>query len=249
MQDSWTTSGTELHLALAQTGARREALETALRTAIRDRRLLAGSRLPSTRALALDLGIARGTVVEAYAQLTAEGYLAARRGAGTWVAALGPAAPAAAARAAPEARPPRFDYHPGQPDLSAFPRAAWTASLRRGLRGVPDSTLGYGDPRGRPELREELALYLTRARGALVDPGRVVVCCGFRHGLSLVSRALRAQGAKRIAIEDPCAAPHRAAASTAGVVLVPLAVDERGARTDLLSELRVDAAVIGPAHQ
>src|SRR5438067_3889716 len=145
MQDSWTTSGTELHLALAQTGARREALETALRTAIRDRRLLAGSRLPSTRALALDLGIARGTVVEAYAQLTAEGYLAARRGAGTWVAALRLDVAATTARATPTESAPRFDYHPGQPDLSAFPRAPWLAALRRGLRTAPAATLGYGD--------------------------------------------------------------------------------------------------------
>ena len=154
-----------------------------------------------------------------------------------------------APRARPAARPPRFDYHPGQPDLSAFPRAAWTAALRKGLRTVADSTLGYGDPRGRPELREELALYLIRARGAVADPEHTVLCCGYRHGLSLVSRALRAQGAKRIAIEEPCAPPHRTAAAAAGAALVPLAVDGDGARTDLLHDLNVDAAVIGPAHQ
>jgi GntR family transcriptional regulator/MocR family aminotransferase len=250
MRKSWTTSGTALHLALPPAGPRRDALEIALRAAIRDGRLAAGSRLPSTRALAVDLGIARGTVVEAYAQLIAEGYLDARRGAGTWVAALGLAGVPAAPRARPAARPPRFDYHPGQPDLSAFPRAAWAAALRRGFRTAADSTLGYGDPRGRPELREELALYLMRARGAVADPEHVVLCCGFRHGLSLVSRALRAQGgAKRIAIEDPCAPPHRAAAAAAGADLVPLPVDSDGARTDLLHDLKVDAAVIGPAHQ
>jgi GntR family transcriptional regulator / MocR family aminotransferase len=242
MHDSWTT-------LVSQHGPRRDALETALRSAIRAGRLAPGSRLPSTRALALDLGIARGTVVEAYTQLHAEGYLGARRGAGTWVADLGLSSAEPAPRARLAARPPRFDLHPGQPDLSAFPRAAWSAALRRGLRAAADSTLGYGDPRGRPELRAELALYLTRARGAVADPEHVVLCCGFRHGLSLVSRALRAQRAKRIAIEDPCAPPHRAAAAASGVQLVPLAVDERGARTDLLAGLRVDAAVLGPAHQ
>jgi GntR family transcriptional regulator / MocR family aminotransferase len=249
MSKTWTTSGPDLLLALAPRGPRREALETALRSAIREGRLAAGSRLPSTRALALDLGIARGTVVEAYAQLGAEGYLGARRGAGTWVAELSLDRPASGAQAAPVARPPRFDFHPGQPDLSAFPRAAWVRALRRGLREAPDATLGYGDPRGRRELREQLALYLTRARGAVADPERLVVCCGFRHGLSLVSRALHVRGTRRIAMEQPCAPPHRAAAAASGARLVALPVDERGARTDLLRTLRVDAAVLGPAHQ
>jgi GntR family transcriptional regulator/MocR family aminotransferase len=249
MSKTWTTSGPELHLVLATSGSRRDALESALRSAIRDGRLAAGSRLPSTRALAADLGVARGTVVEAYGQLRAEGYLGARRGAGTWVAALRVDVPRPSRPAAPATRGVRFDFHPGQPDLSAFPRAAWTAALRRGLRTAPDASLGYGDPRGRPELREQLALYLARVRGAVADPERVVVCCGFRHGLSLVCRALQARGAKRVAIEQPCAPPHGAAAAAAGVRLVPLAVDERGARTDLLRRLRVQAAVLGPAHQ
>src|SRR5437763_689452 len=104
MQRSWTTSGNELHLALRATGPRREALEQALRAAIRDRRLAAGSRLPSTRALAGDLGLARGTVVEAYAQLRAEGYLEGRRGSGTWVSELGPAAPPARLQACTSSR-------------------------------------------------------------------------------------------------------------------------------------------------
>ena len=75
MRQYWTTSGPDLHLALAGAGARHAALEDALRAAIRDGRLAAGTRLPSTRALAGDLGLSRGTVVEAFAQLTAEGYL------------------------------------------------------------------------------------------------------------------------------------------------------------------------------
>src|SRR4051794_9455639 len=100
MSKTWTTSGTDLHLVLPPRGPRRQALEAALRSAIREGRLTAGTRLPSTRALAVDLGIARGTVVEAYAQLGAEGYLGAKRGAGTWVAALRVDLPVPAANAA-----------------------------------------------------------------------------------------------------------------------------------------------------
>src|SRR6478609_6193832 len=96
MTRDWTTSGPDLHLALAGAGSRHAALEDALRAAIREGRLAAGTRLPSTRALAGDLGLARGTVVEAFAQLVAEGYLDARHGAGTWVADLSLAAAGAA---------------------------------------------------------------------------------------------------------------------------------------------------------
>src|SRR6266545_3169729 len=91
MRSSWTTSAATLELAFEPNGPRRAALETALRAAIRENRLVAGTRLPSTRALAADLGLARGTVVEAYAQLRAEGYLESRHGAGTWVAGIGAA--------------------------------------------------------------------------------------------------------------------------------------------------------------
>src|SRR5262249_25947466 len=123
-------------------------------------RLLSGTRLPSSRALALDLGVARNTVADAYAQLVAEGWLTARHGAGTWVAerttpARAPALPSAArpARA-------RYDLRAGLPDLSAFPRAAWLAAARRALSAAGSDALGYTDPRGLPQLRAALAGYL-----------------------------------------------------------------------------------------
>src|SRR4051794_20553696 len=247
MKDSWTTSGPDLHLALAPDGARHAALEDALRTAIRAGRLAAGTRLPSTRALAGDLGLARGTVVEAFAQLGAEGYLESRHGAGTWVADLSPADAIAPRRQAGEERPARYAFSPGVPDLTAFPRAAWSSALRQGLRDTPAASLGYGDPRGRRDLREQLASYLSRARGVRADAELVVVCAGFRHGLSLVARTLRAAGADAVAMEDPCAPPHRAVVAAAGLAIEPLPVDARGARTDLLSGSA--AAVLSPAHQ
>jgi GntR family transcriptional regulator / MocR family aminotransferase len=220
-----------------------------LRSAIREQRLAPGQRLPSTRTLAYDLGIARGTVVEAYAQLEAEGYLTARHGAGTWVADVAVAAPGAARLVEPVASPARFNFNPGLPDLAAFPRAAWTSALRRALRDAPAPTLGYGDPRGRVELREALAAYLARARGAVADPELIVVCGGFVHGLSLVSRVLYAQGVRRIAMEDPCLWWHREVASAAGLDVVPVPVDERGARTDMLGGSDAGAVFLAPAHQ
>jgi GntR family transcriptional regulator / MocR family aminotransferase len=220
-----------------------------LRAAIRTQRLAPGQRLPSTRTLAYDLGIARGTVVEAYAQLEAEGYLTARHGAGTWVADVAVAAPGAVRLVEPVASPARFNFNPGLPDLAAFPRAAWTSALRRALRDAPAPTLGYGDPRGRVELREALGAYLARARGAVADPELIVVCGGFVHGLSLLSRVLYAQGVRRIAMEDPCLWWHREVASAAGLDVVPVPVDERGARTDMLGGSGAGAVFLAPAHQ
>lgn len=244
----WTTSGPDLQLTLDPRGGRRDAIEGALRVAIREGRLSAGERLPSTRALAIDLGLARGTVVEAYAQLQAEGYLDGRRGAGTWVADVA-AALAAPTREEAIPRAARFSFHPGLPDLTAFPHTAWSSALRRGLRDASAASLGYGDPRGRPELREALAAYLSRARGAVADPELMVVCAGFRHGLSLVSRALRARGARLIAMEDPCLETHRDVTVAAGLRVAPVPVDAHGARTDLLEGTGAAAAVLAPAHQ
>ena len=249
MTHDWTTSGPDLHLALAADGTRHAALEDAIRAAIRDGRLPTGTRLPSTRTLAGDLGLSRGTVVEAFAQLAAEGYLGSRHGAGTWVAAVSPGAVAPVHAVRQLARPPRFSFSPGIPDLTSFPRAAWMSALRQGLRGLSATALDYGDPRGRADLREQLAAYLARARGVRADPELVIVCSGFRHGLSLVARALRAEGARTLAMEDPCVPQHRAVAAEAGLALSPLAVDGRGARTDLLDASSGEAAVLSPAHQ
>ncbi len=224
-------------------------MEASLREAIRDGRLAAGARLPSTRALAADLGLARGTIAEAYAQLQAEGYLTARRGGGTWVGDVAAAALPRRPRALPATRIARFSFHPGLPDLAAFPHAAWASALRRGLRETPAASLGYGDPRGRPELRALLADYLARVRGVVVNPDQIVVCGGFRHGLSLVARVLRAHGARRVAMEEPGLNDHHNALVAAGLEPVPLPVDEHGARTDLLGEIAAAATVIGPAHQ
>jgi GntR family transcriptional regulator/MocR family aminotransferase len=234
--------------ALAPAGPRAHALEDALRAAIREGWLAAGEQVPPSRALATDLGLARATVVEAYAQLQAEGYLVARRGSGTWVADL-PLGRRAAPKRASAARPARFSFDPGMPDLTAFPRTAWSRASNRGLRAAPASSLGYGDPRGRPELRDALAAYLRRVRGADADPELIVVCGGFSHALALLARLLRRRGAASIAMENPCLWWHRNIAALAGLDVVAVPVDEHGARTDRLGETSADALLLAPAHQ
>lgn len=246
VKDSWTTFGMDLHVELR--GPRRKrALEEALREAIADGRLPAGTRLPSSRSLAADLGVARNTVVDAYDQLTAEGWLAARRGSGTTVADRPAASDGAVTVTSDHPRQWRYDLRPGGPDLSSFPRSAWLAASRRALSHAPNADLGYGDPRGTRQLREALAGYLGRARGVRAHASRVVICTGFTQAFGLVCRVLRDRGATSLAVE-PYALPElpRIAAG-AGLDTVPVPIDGEGA--DLASAGAADVAVLTPAHQ
>lgn len=246
MKDSWATFGNDLHVELRGSG-RTRALEEGLREAIIEGRLLAGSRLPSSRSLASDLGLARNTVVEVYAQLTAEGWLTARQGSGTTVTNRPHVAPVGDAGAS--AAPPtyRYDLRPGGPDLSSFPRGAWLTASRRAWSLVPDTDLGYGDPRGILALREALASYLGRARGVRTTASNLVICSGFTQALGLLCRVLGARGAASVAVESFGLPEVRRIAGDAGLRVVPVPVDEHGA--DLTSVPSADAAMITAAHQ
>jgi GntR family transcriptional regulator / MocR family aminotransferase len=248
MAETWAISGVDLHLEL--TGHRvRAGLEAALREALQTGRLAPGTRLPSSRALAADLGIARNTVAEAYAQLVAEGWLTARQGSGTQVASTAAGAPAPAADIGPPlgTRAARHDLRSGSPDLSGFPRAGWLSAARKALSGAPSQALGYGDPRGRPELRTVLAAYLGRARGVRVAPDRIVVCAGFTQGLALLSQVLPDLGVTKIAVED-YGQPHTVKAlAAAGLAPVMLCVDGGGAVLDAAHGAQ--AMLLTPAHQ
>lgn len=249
MQETWSTSaGLDFHLDLAATRPRAR-LESALRDAVRSGRLSAGTALPSSRSLARDLGLARNTVAQAYAQLVAEGWLSARHGSGTWVAerAGQPAARSPAAGGA-AARGPRYDLRPGTPDLTAFPRAAWLAAARKALAAAPATDLGYTDPRGLAVLRVALAEYLSRARGVRVTPDRVVVCAGFTEGLELVCEVLHAGGTRSMAVEGYGHPGHREIVLRTGLRCVALPVDDRGAAVAALTS-RAGAVLLTPAHQ
>jgi GntR family transcriptional regulator / MocR family aminotransferase len=190
-----TSSAVELLLPLQRDAGRplRRQLETELREAVRSGRLAPGSILPSTRALSRQLEVSRGVVVEAYEQLSAEGYLVTRPGGDTSVAHV----PASVERPpATEAGPTfEYDFRPGRPDVAAFPRAAWLRTLRRVLVEAPAARLGYLDGRGMPELRDALEGYLNRVRGTRAKAGAMVLTTGFAQGLRLTARVLRAHGA------------------------------------------------------
>jgi GntR family transcriptional regulator / MocR family aminotransferase len=245
MPETWA-KGLDLHLNLPGTRVR-AGLESALRDAVRAGRLRPGTRLPSSRALATDLGIARNTVAEVYSQLVAEGWLTARTGSGTAVAERRAAVPSQAAPSAAEVAAPRYDLRAGMPDLSAFPRRAWLATARGALDAAPDRLLGYPDPRGLAPLRAAVAGYLGRTRGVTADPGHIVICAGFAHGLAVVCRALRSAGADRLGVEAYGHQAHRDVAASAGLRPRAVPVDRDGAVLSAADD--ADAVLLTPAHQ
>ena len=240
----------DLHIDLDHTsaGSLRSQVERSLREAVRDGRLAPGTRIPSTRALCAQLGVSRGVVVDAYAQLAAEGYLRTRRGGGTTVArAVAHACLSTPKRSGPS--PVKHDMSPFRPALDRFPRAAWARALTRTLRTVSDERLGYPDPAGIPELRYTLSAYLGRVRGVRTEPDRLIVTSGLRQGVSLLWRALADQGARRVAVEQPGWLGMSETAAAAGLDLLRLEVDDDGASVGLLADERVDAVAVAPAHQ
>lgn len=229
-------------------GSLHEQLETALRDQVRSGRLQPGSKVPSSRALAAALGVSRGVVLEAYSQLVAEGYLVSRQGAPTRVGSMpGVERPPVPAGTLEQRYRCRFD--PGLPDLAAFPRNQWGRSLRTALRESPFAALGHGDPRGLPELRNELMAYLGRVRGAAPEPEHTLVCAGATAGLAALCRTFRARGLERIAVERPGWNSHRAIAREAGLEPVEIGVDEHGLVVAELAASGCEVAVVTPAHQ
>jgi len=202
MDKTSTNSGV---LVVLDYGARvplHRQIEASIRDSIRAGRLPRGSSLPSSRVLAADLGVSRGVVVEAYQQLTAEGYLASRGGGYTQVAA-GPSPATAGLLHLARPVPPRIDLSYGRADVSSFPRASWLRAIRGALASAPNDLFGYLAGRGVPQLRTAIADYLNRVRGTVAQPDQVVICTGYAQGIALLVGVLAAAGARRLALEDP----------------------------------------------
>ncbi|TCZ55948.1 MocR-like pyridoxine biosynthesis transcription factor PdxR [Roseicella aquatilis] len=211
-----------------------------LRGAILAGALPPGARLPPSRGLALQMGVARNTVVAAYEQLLAEGFIEGRVGAGSFVSRDLPESPEAPPPTPPPAIPPRAAPDAPAPDeLSTRPcntgRTGWDDRSQRVWRSltlrrlaVPDPAIfGYGDPQGSRALREAIARYLRAARAVRCDPDQVMVTAGAQQAISLVLRVLLRPG-DAVWVEDPCYPALRAALAAAGARLVPVPVDAQG---------------------
>ncbi|TWD79143.1 GntR family transcriptional regulator/MocR family aminotransferase [Kribbella amoyensis] len=225
-----------------------QQLTGGIRDRIRQGLLRADTVMPSTRALAADLGLSRGVVVEAYQQLVAEGYLVSRSGGYTQVA---PAAVRAAEPSPPpvEITVPRIDFRYSRPDVSQFPRAAWLRSVRKVLAEMPHLSLAYLDGRGADELRIALADYLNRVRGTSGRPENLLVSNGFAQGSRLLLQVLAQLGRRRLAVEDPSDNELRDVATAAGLETVGVPVLESGIDVAALEKSGADVVLVTAAHQ
>jgi GntR family transcriptional regulator/MocR family aminotransferase len=249
MEDQWSRLGLDLHLVFGPAHGLRAGLEHALREAVRGGQLSPGTPLPSSRTLARDLQVSRGTVTQAYDQLVAEGYLTSRPRSGIRVADR-PAAPPTSVVLTPTTTLPLVsgaDLRSGLPDLSAFPRREWLAATRQVMQTAPNTVFGYGDPAGSTSLREALAEYLGRVRGVVTTADRIFVCAGYTHALRLICQALRVRGASSIAFEDPAEPSYCALAAEMGLDVSHVPVDGDGLVVDRLTD--ESAVAVTPAHQ
>ena len=243
----------QLDLTDIPPGARTDRLTQLLRQAVTDERLPVGTRLPATRVLADELGVARGTVAEAYRRLAEDGLLAARTGAGTHVATRPPATSPRPTPDGPDADPSAeesglIDLATGVPDLTAFPRAAWLRAEREVLATATARDLGYAPPAGTARLRIELASWLARSRGVRANADQIVVTGGVTGALSLIAQVMRSWGQTTIGVENPGAHGNRRILDYWLPRLVPVPVDRRGIVVDTLPD-DIDAVVVTPAHQ
>jgi GntR family transcriptional regulator / MocR family aminotransferase len=215
-----------------------------LRDQIRGGALRAGTRLPGSRLLACQLGVSRGVIVAAYDELVAQGLVtvAPRRTPIVRPVASRPALP----RPQP---PPVIDFAIDRPDLSLFPRRAWSRAYTHQLTAAADRELDYRDARGDANLRRALSDYLARRRGVVADPASIIICQGATQAIMLTLVALAQNGARRVVVEDPSAAPIRAAASLAGLLAQPVAVDADGLVVSGVHAAQPDVVIVSPCCQ
>jgi GntR family transcriptional regulator/MocR family aminotransferase len=246
----------------------------AYRDAIAERRLRAGERLPSTRGLAVELGISRLPILEAFEQLLAEGYCESRIGAGTFVAAALPehaarlrarsgrrvARPDPGARLVSRSpalrlRPPQGlggagPFHIGQPALDHFPFRAWASLVSRHARRLEATDLRYGAAAGSKPFREAIAAYLRTSRGVLCTADQILVTSGSQQALELTARVLL-DPESAVWVEDPGYWGARHALQVAGAKLVPVPVDDEGidVAAGIARSRLARAAFVSPSHQ
>ncbi|AHG66144.1 MocR-like pyridoxine biosynthesis transcription factor PdxR [Advenella mimigardefordensis] len=229
-----------------------------LRHAITDGLISPGERIPAARALAKELGLARGTIESAYDLLASEGYVQARGQAGTVVMPglehLGgtrlPAEPVAATFDTLPAHPPVPPFQLGLPALDAFPRKIWARLAARCARSTQIEDMVYPPFAGATRLREAIAGYLRVSRGIDCIPQQIFMTSGYRGTIDLVSRTLLMTG-DRVWVEDPGYAPTRDVLRSAGLELVPVPVDGEGICVEQGKQRAANArlAVVTPAHQ
>jgi GntR family transcriptional regulator/MocR family aminotransferase len=251
-----------LVLRTGRAGPLHRQIYARIRAAILSGELRAGARVPSARSLASQLAVARGTVDTAYQTLAAEGYIAGRGAAGTFVEGALPPSIATARRshdreripvdppATTRRREPSLHFRMGLPALDAFPRKLWTRLTARCARGATPHDLGLLEGAGLKTLRDRIAFYLRIARGVACAPEQIIVTTGYQGALALIAQTLLRPG-DAVWVEDPGYFLARRALALAGARLIGVPVDANG--LDIAAARRraerARLAVVTPCHQ
>ena len=218
-----------------------------LREQITQGQLSAGTKLPASRALSQDLGVARSTVVTAYDQLVAEGYLESRPGAGIFVCDVAPITSPTAKPVSQTTAAPTLDkgvLKPGEPDPKIFPTLPWARCVARVARNTPTALIQLDDAFGDPELRREIAAYAGRWRGITATADQVIVTAGASAGLELAMELMGEDGP--LALEAPGYIPTQRFAATRGWEVQWLPVSAQGAQLPAKPSM---LTVLTPSHQ
>ena len=253
-----TASALDLPRPDSLDASKQQGAYEALRAAILNRQLAAGSRLPSTRSLAERWGVSRGTLEAAFDRLNSEGYVQRLAGSGTRVCAVIPeqfiaAAPSDTARRTPVPDPPdvgvqsHVPFVARRPDARLFDLKAWARCISRGLLSVGPGVMEAAHPAGLPDLREQIADYLRSYRGMRCEADEVIVTTGIRHALDLIARTVLSPGSIAC-IEDPGYRPAQRLFSLAGAQIHPIPVTPEGLDTAQLPDT-AQLAYVTPAHQ
>jgi GntR family transcriptional regulator / MocR family aminotransferase len=256
------------------TGPLHRRLYEELKSSIHSGRLDAGARLPSSRNLAVDLGISRNTVLQAYEQLQAEGYVTSFSRAITCVAAQVPNAgkfksstqkadvaedlsksskrllQSLQATTTSIGKSLRYDFRYGRPAIRDFPREVWNRLLAARARAMTPEAFSYASPAGYEPLREALSDYLRRARGLACDPSQILIINGSQQGFDLAARVLLNPG-DGVLVEEPSYPGATLAYEVAGAKLCRLPVDHDGVMTNGLGSIQKDIRIasVAPCHQ
>jgi len=253
----------DLHVSLTRPGRLAADVYEQLRAAILDGRLRAGERLPATRELAERLAVSRNTVLDAYARLTAEGFLAGRIGAGTFVTATQPVQRAATPASPLRPRPPwralawrpaerrgiARDFSVGAPDPALFPWDEWRRLVARRQRrpGNRRDGGGYAPPEGDAGLRAAIARHVGLSRSVRAGADDVLITSGAQQAFDLIARVLLEPHAC-VAVEDPGYPPAQLAFRAHGARVVPVPVDAEGLDVAALPR-EAKLVYVTPSHQ
>ena len=256
---------TALHVSLVGRKDLSGEIYRQVRRAIVHRQLRPGDRLPPSRELARELVVARATVTVAYERLAAEGFVAFRRGAGTFVGDLvapperGSRAHRAGGVLQPRQvwqsivlppvveKPARFDFRTGVCDASLFPDREWRRAVTRALRSSATTAGAYEQPAGRQDLRTAIVRHIGVSRGVEASADDIVITNGTQQALDLLARVLLAPG-DAIAVESPGYAPPKQLFKTLGIRMLGVPVDREGLVVDALP-CDVRAVYVTPSHQ